>query len=134
MESNIKGKKQSAQRVESTIKSKKQKNRAKGINKSEPPRRAQKPIFSAYFCAYKYTIKAEKASRDYKKRQKRRFTLLCAYHRQRAAQYKCDTSVLCLYLLAPVSQYPHPLYLRIPLRCHFSIFVKKFFLKILALE
>ena len=87
-------------RMERTIKGKKQK-RAKGINKSEPPRRALKPIFLASILPRPYNIatKERKAHTLRQKRQKRRFLLLCAYHRQKAKQYKCDTSVLCLYLL-----------------------------------
>ena len=117
-------------RMESTIKGKKQK-RAKGINKSEPPRRARKAVFLASILPRPYNIatKERKAHTLRQKRQKRRFLLLCAYHRQKAKQYKCDTSVLCLYYYAVLLYWGHPLCHTQPLRC----LLKKFFPKILAL-
>ena len=114
----------------------KNKNRAKGINKSEPPRRARKADFlaSIFPRPYNITTKERKAHTLHQKRQKRRFLLLCAYHRQKAEQYKCDTSVLCLYLRVYAYQWPHPLLFAHTATLSILDFCKKFFLKILALE
>ena len=48
----------------------------------------------------------------------------------KAKQYKCDTSVLCLYYYAVLLYWGHPLCHTQPLRC----LLKKFVPKILALE
>ena len=72
--------------MESNIKGKKQKKRAKGINKSEPPRREQKTNFLArIFPRLYYAIKTNKSEQSAQKNQqkKRRFCLLLAYHRQK---------------------------------------------------
>lgn len=69
----------------------KNKNRAKGINKRKPPRRAQK-------------------------RQKMPFPIIVAYYRQKAAQYRCNMSVLCLYCRSIISVIGGPYLDGLPLR------------------
>ena len=121
-------KQKTRKRMESTIKGKKQK-RAKGINKSEPPRRAQKPTFQRVFSPrpYNITTKERKAHASHKKAEKRRFPSLCAYYRKKAKQYKCDTSVLCLYCRSIIAAIGVPLFIRTVATLSFLDFYKKFF-------
>ena len=101
----------------SNIKGKKQKKRAKGLNKNAPPRRAQKANFLArIFCACKYDIKVKKSNQVAQKSAKRRSQLLRAYYRKQAHRYKCDTSVLCLYCGGIIVAIGAPIYTRQPLR------------------
>ena len=66
--------------------------------------------------------------------QKAVLSIILAYYRQQSSQYKRDMSALCLYLLLIAVIDRLPLCNTQPLRCLFSIFVKKFFLKILACD
>lgn len=95
---NIKTKKRKTKERKAMTKKTRNKKRAKRINKARR-RAAQKSILSAYFlraCMIAHRGK-EKRTEQAKKPQKRRSLLLCAYHRQKAEQYRCDMSVLCLY-------------------------------------
>lgn len=73
----------------------KNRKRAKAcITKARPRRAHQITVLSAYLSRW-YNM----PRRQVKSAQKSRFVLLCAYHRQKVEQYKCDTSVPCLYCL-----------------------------------
>ena len=110
----------------------KQKNAQSVDNKSAAAPRAKNQLLSGYLCrAVKYTTRTNKASRAHQKAAKKRRFRYCAHIiGNNQGQYKCDTSVLRLYYSAALLYWGLPLCHTPPLRC----LLKKFFLKILALE